>query len=229
MAARHTPVPSVGSSGSTFSSTFSSIVSTEQSLSEVYVDFHKEYHQLIIRNKELTDANRKFKSNTSNHERVHGATPFSSSGSSVTLTGSASPTSSNVPSSSARNKLQEVTSLLPASDEPFFEQFSSLKEDIEGKIRVWNALAAENKRLFFAARLKQAMEDAKFASEKFIVTKKNAHDMYHDELDMKTSFDKYASNMRKENGDYEIVELDLGQRFHLADVFGHRFGFGAYY
>ncbi|TGO25917.1 hypothetical protein BPAE_0070g00370 [Botrytis paeoniae] len=209
MAARHTPVPSVGSSGSTFLSTFSSTVSTQQSLSEVYADFHKEYYQLLIRNKELSDANRKFKINMSNHKRVHGVTPFSSSGSSVTLTSSAFPTSSNVPSSSARDKLQEVASLLPASDEPFFEQFSSPKEDMEARVRIWNALAAENEELFFAVRLKQAMEDAKFASEKFIATEKIAHDMYHDELDIKTSFDKYACDMRKKNGDYEIPELDF--------------------
>ncbi|KAF7886868.1 uncharacterized protein EAF02_003515 [Botrytis sinoallii] len=145
----------------------------------------------------------------SNHERVHGATPYSSSGSSVTLTGSASSTSSIVPSSSARDKLQEIASLLPASDEPFFEQFSSIKKFMEG--------------------LKQALEDAKFASEKFIATKTIVHDMYHDELDLKTLFDKYASDMRNGNGDCEIPELDLGQRFHLAVVFGHRFGFGACY
>ncbi|KAF5874640.1 uncharacterized protein Bfra_004653 [Botrytis fragariae] len=200
MAARHTPVPSVGPSGSTFSSA----VSTQKSLSEVYADFHKEYYQLLIRNKELSDANRKFKVNTSNHKRVHGATPFSSSGSSVTLTGSASPTSSNVPSS-ARDKLQEVASLLPASDEPFLNNFQASK-------KIWKP------------ELKQAMDDAEL-----IATKKNAHVMYHNELDIKTSFDKYASDMRKENGDYEIPKLDLGQKFHLADVFGHRFGFGTYY
>ncbi|KAF7900257.1 uncharacterized protein EAF01_007559 [Botrytis porri] len=204
-------------------------MSTQQSLSEVYAGFNRGYYQLIIRNKELSDAIRKFKSNTSNHARVHGATPFSSSGSSVTLTSSASPTSSNVPSSSARDELQRVASLLPASDEPFFEQFSSLRKDIEAKVRLWNALTAENEKLSFALRLKQAMEDTKFGSEELSASKRIAHDMYHDELDLKTSFDKYASDMRKETGDYELPELDLGQRFHEADVFGNRFGFGAYY
>ncbi|KAF7918382.1 hypothetical protein BELL_0151g00110 [Botrytis elliptica] len=180
MAARHTPVPSVESLSPTFSSTSSSVHS-------------------IDREESFRDCN---------HERVHGATPYSSSGSSVTLTGSASSTSSIVPSSSTRDKLQEIASLLPACDEPFFEQFSSIKN-------LWKV------------RLKQALEDAKF--EKFIATKTIVHGMYHDELDLKTSFDKYASDMRNGNGDCEIPELDLGQRFHLADVFGHRFGFGACY
>lgn len=94
----------------------------------------------------------------SNHGRAYGATPFSSSGSSVTLIGLASPTSSNVPSSSARDKLQEVASLLPASDELFFEQLSSIKKDMEAKIRSWDALAAGNEKLFSAAKYRNAMK-----------------------------------------------------------------------
>ncbi|THV50070.1 hypothetical protein BGAL_0166g00120 [Botrytis galanthina] len=176
MAARHTPGPSVGSSGSTSSST----VSREKNLSDFYVDFDKDCHQLSIQNKKLSD-DLKFKSNTSNHDGVPVATP--------------------VPSSSARDKLQEVVaSLLPAIDEPFFEQFSSLRNEIEGKIRVWDALAAENIKLHTAARIKEGVEDATSASDKS-----------YDDLDRKKT------------------NPDLGRGFQLADVFGHKFGFGAYY
>ncbi|CCD46130.1 hypothetical protein ACHAPF_007419 [Botrytis cinerea] len=130
MAARRTPGPSVGS----LCSTFLAPVSTEQSIPKVYVDFEKEYRQLVIRNTELSDANRKFKCNMSNHRRAYEATPFSSSGSSVVLIGLASPTSSNVPSSSARDKLQEVTSLLPASDEPLMSHFSN---NFQASRKIW--------------------------------------------------------------------------------------------
>ncbi|TGO38988.1 hypothetical protein BHYA_0063g00370 [Botrytis hyacinthi] len=213
MAARHTPMPSVGSSGSTFSST----VSREKNLSDVYVEFHKEFHQLLILNKQLSD-DRNFKSNTSNHDRVPGAMTVSSP----------------VPSSSARDKLQEVVaSLLPAIGEPFFEQFSILRNDIEGKIRVWDALAAENKKLFVAARFKQAMEDAKLASgnslaednelfvaarfkqtvedaksafDKSCAEKRIANDKYHDGLNLEKSSDKYIMNIWIEFEDFEIPE-----------------------
>ncbi|TEY79713.1 hypothetical protein BOTCAL_0042g00130 [Botryotinia calthae] len=147
MAARRTPGPSVRSPCSTFSAP----VSTEQSLPKAYVDFEKEYHQLVIRNKELSDANRKFKCNTS-------YAPI------------------------AVRKMSH---------------------------RANDALAAENEKLSSAARYTNAMEYAELAVERVIKTRKFADDM--------------------ENGDYEIPELDLGQRFHVQNVFGRRFGFGAYY
>ncbi|KAF7900910.1 hypothetical protein EAF00_003131 [Botryotinia globosa] len=179
MAARHTPVPSVGSSGSTFSST----VSREQNLSDFYVDFQKEYYQLLIRNKQLSDNNRNSESNTNNHDRVPGATP--------------------VPSSSARDKLQEVVaSLLPAIGEPFFEQFSVLRNEMEGKIRLWDALVAENIKLSIAARIKQAMKDAKSASDKSLAEKKIAHDKDHDDLDLEN-----PSAKRTMNTIYSTVEM----------------------
>ncbi|KAM0313909.1 hypothetical protein ABEW05_010035 [Botrytis cinerea] len=184
MAARRTPGPSVGS----LCSTFLAPVSTEQSIPKVYVDFEKEYRQLVIRNTELSDANRKFKCNMSNHRRAYEATPFSSSGSSVVLIGLASPTST--------------------IDEPFFEQLSSIKKDMGAKIRSWDGLAAGNEKLFPAAKYTNAMEYAELAVERVIKTRNFAHDM--------------------ENGDYEIPEMDLGQRFYLQNVFGRRFGFGAY-
>ncbi|TGO58206.1 hypothetical protein BOTNAR_0185g00120 [Botryotinia narcissicola] len=183
MAARHTPVPSVGSSGSTFSST----VSREKNLSDVYVDFHKEYHQLFIRNKQLSDNNRKPESNTTNHDRFPGATPS--------------------PSSSARDKLEEVVaSLLPAIGEPFFEQFSVLRNEIEGKIRLWDALVAENMKLSIAARIKQAMEDAKSASDKSFAEKKIANDKHDDELDLENPSDKRTMNIWIELEDFKIPE-----------------------
>ncbi|KAF7944867.1 uncharacterized protein EAE97_005500 [Botrytis byssoidea] len=200
MAARHTPVPSVGSSGSTFSST----VSREKNLSDVYVDFHKEYQQLLIRNKQLSDNNRNSESNktyvpiavekchialisNSNHDRVPGATP--------------------VPSSSARDKLQEVVaSLLPAIGEPFFQQFSVLRNEIEGKIRLWDALVAENIKLSSAARIKQAMEDAKSASDKSFAEKKIANDKHDDELDLENPSDKRTLNIWIELEDFKIPE-----------------------
>ncbi|KAM0132132.1 hypothetical protein ACHAP3_006568 [Botrytis cinerea] len=144
MAARRTPGPSVGS----LCPTFLAPVSTEQSIPKVYVDFEKEYRQLVIRNTELSDANRKFKCNM------------------------------------------------------------SIKKDMGAKIRSWDGLAAGNEKLFPAAKYTNAMEYAELAVERVIKTRNFAHDM--------------------ENGDYEIPEMDLGQRFHLQNVFGRRFGFGAY-
>ena len=76
------------------------------------------------------------------------------------------------------------------------------------KIRSWDGLVAGNEKLFPAAKYTNAMEYAGLAVERVIKTRNFAHDM--------------------ENGDYEIPEMDLGQRFHSQNVFGRRFGFGAY-
>lgn len=188
MAARHTSGPSVGSSGSTSSST----VSREKNLSDFYVDFDKDCHQLSIQNKKLSD-DLKFKSNTSYVsiavEKCHIALISGSNHDGV-------PVATPVPSSSARDKLQEVVaSLLPAIDEPFFEQFSFLRNEIEGKIRVWDALAAENIKLHTAARIKEGVEDATSASDKS-----------YDDLDRKKTFVWKTKNLWIEFEEFRIPE-----------------------